>query len=113
MKKQNTLALIALATGGMLFATTSAHAAEKAADKTQKEKSACSGPNGCDGRDGTCHNASACKGQGACKTDKSSCKGQNSCKGQGWVKVKSVEECKELQAKNAPASEAAPAKKKK
>jgi hypothetical protein len=110
MKKPNTLALVALATGGMLFASSAAFAADKAAEKTQKEKSSCSGPNGCDGKDHKCVGGNACKGNSSCHTDKSSCKGSNSCKGQGWVNSKSAEECKEAQKANA--APAAPAAKK-
>jgi len=95
MKKTNTLALVALATGGMLFAN-GVHAADKSAEKTSKEKSACSGPNGCDGKDGAhkCVGGNACKGKSACHTEKSKCAGSNSCKGQGWVKTKGDADCK-------------------
>jgi hypothetical protein len=104
MKKTNTLALVALATSGMLFAN-AAHATEKAAEKTSKEKSACSGPNGCDGKDGhKCVGGNACKGHSDCKTAQSACKGHNSCKGQGWVNTKTEEECKAAQKTNAPAA---------
>ncbi|MBK9089932.1 MAG: hypothetical protein IPL90_13130 [Holophagales bacterium] len=63
---------------------------------SQKDKNACSGPNGCGskrtgdkkaGPEATdkhaCKGQNACKGKGGCKTEKNACKGHNDCKGMG------------------------------
>jgi len=100
MKSKNTLALIALATSGLMFAANTANAggSEKSAEKTQADASKCSGPNGCDGKDFKCVGGNECKGHSDCKTAKSACKGHNSCKGAGWVNTDSEEACKDAKA---------------
>jgi hypothetical protein len=67
---------------------------------TQKDKNACSGPNGCGGKKAAgkkagpeaadrhaCKAQNACKGKGGCKTDKNACRGHNDCKGKGGCRT--------------------------
>lgn len=74
---------------------------DKAPAATQKDKNACSGPNGCGGKKTStdkqakpadadkhaCKGHNACKGKGGCKSGDNGCAGKNSCKGKGGCAV--------------------------
>lgn len=80
---------------GAANASPSAQDPAKTPTANQKDKNACSGPNGCGGKKTdkkaaatdtdkhSCKGQNSCKGKGGCKTDKNACKGHNACKGQG------------------------------
>lgn len=87
-----------IAGSSLLAATAQASPTDPATTPTatEKDKNACSGPNGCSGKKASdkkaaaaesdkhaCKGQNACKGKGGCKTDKNACKGQNACKGKG------------------------------
>ncbi len=80
--------------GGALAQDTAAPSKTPAA--AQKDKNACSGPNGCGSKKAgdknatpeatdrhACKGQNACKGKGGCKTEKNACRGHNACKGMG------------------------------
>lgn len=93
-------ALIAGLVASSALASGAAFAQDKAPTATpaanEKDKNACSGPNGCGSKKSTdkkaspqamdkhaCKGQNTCKGKGGCKTDKNACKGHNDCKGAG------------------------------
>jgi len=75
-------------------ATRSSDAGTKVQQLADKDKSSCSGKEGCSAAEKDkekasckgmhdCKGKNACKGQGGCKTADNTCKGKNDCKGKG------------------------------
>jgi hypothetical protein len=73
-------------------ATHSRDAGTKLQQLADKDKSSCSGKDGCSSADKDkasckgmhdCKGQNSCKGQGGCKSSDNGCKGKNSCKGKG------------------------------